>query len=1095
MDNSHTMEGESVSSELTQRIAQSAAPVVVVSGPAASGKTTAVLDIYHRHLRPEGTSSCVILVPNASSAEHLRRQMLARSTSGAVAQPNVLTFSAFAGRVLARSGMTARRLSPMQRHLLLQRLVRELHSQGKLSTLSSVADAPGLVTALDRAIAELKRGAIDPEVLATTVTETQGKAADLLTVYQQYQQELLAADLYDVEGQMWLARESLASDPDSLQQVLGDTQVIAIDGFTDFTPTQLEILRLVSLHVQKLVITLPLHNDNRHRLWYWSRQTLDNIRQTFAHRMEVIGVSPQQTAPLADLLDRVFDLQAPACPLPSQIDLIATAGIEAEVSAVARRIKRLLLNGQPAGSIAVLTRNRPTYGPVIQRVFAQHEIPVSPPQTPLTELPIIRFVLDVALVGPNFLYTHVLRVIKNSYFRPQALGSFDRHTIAIAEMIIRQGNVLESRPSYQNAVQTFFQKATQTTGNEQEDSDEDRTLSLGPLPATSEQIQQAGQMLEALFQLAETAKTDLLKIADVLQVQQAACDQDDPIRIARDLRALEALANALRDVPDIPQSVPALREALTLANNPAPRTESLVDFCDVLDARPLRYQHVFLLGVNEGTFPSRQGESPLLSESLRQSWNAKGIHLDSRGDLAAREMLLFYLAASRADNRLTISYLTSNAGGQVQGESNFLTSLLEPAGGIKQARQEGRFEEIPLGSFLPSPEELTRKQDIITAAVCSSFGQIEAPGAIAWTRQHAIEQVHRSARGIYARCRRWATGTCDSFDGHVKDPSLLETLCKRYPERVIFSPSRLGTFGMCPWQYFARYVLKLSPLPQPQEQLEPSTRGEFVHNVLFDMMTALHNQCDGPINLHEVAAETLLEQLDLAVTRESQKIAWKAPYPALWEIQRNQLHSELKRYIFELKKNLLDGQQAAYFELSFGMDCSGEDCDAHSIPQAVVYETPSGNVQLRGRIDRVDLIGDDGDAQLYIVDYKTGQLPSDKDILEGRNLQLPLYIEAAQKVLSNQATGGMFQRISSSSGKKQFVFSQDKHSKGIAQIGGYDEAIKEVRQVVGKFISNLRQGRFDLLPTHKCPSYCPYRQICHFSPARAEVKHSREAAQ
>ena len=34
----------------------------------------------------------------------------------------------------------------------------------------------------------------------------------------------------------------------------------------------------------------------------------------------------------------------------------------------------------------------------------------------------------------------------------------------------------------------------------------------------------------------------------------------------------------------------------------------------------------------------------------------------------------------------------------------------------------------------------------------------------------------------------------------------------------------------------------------------------------------------------------------------------------------------------------------------------------------------------------------------------------------------------------------------------------------------------------------LELGRFDLAPTHDCPSYCPFRQICHYSPVRAELK-------
>jgi len=41
---------------------------------------------------------------------------------------------------------------------------------------------------------------------------------------------------------------------------------------------------------------------------------------------------------------------------------------------------------------------------------------------------------------------------------------------------------------------------------------------------------------------------------------------------------------------------------------------------------------------------------------------------------------------------------------------------------------------------------------------------------------------------------------------------------------------------------------------------------------------------------------------------------------------------------------------------------------------------------------------------------------------------------------------------------------------------------------VGEFLTAMREGRFDLLPTDDCPGYCPFRQVCQFSPARNELK-------
>ena len=61
-----------------------------------------------------------------------------------------------------------------------------------------------------------------------------------------------------------------------------------------------------------------------------------------------------------------------------------------------------------------------------------------------------------------------------------------------------------------------------------------------------------------------------------------------------------------------------------------------------------------------------------------------------------------------------------------------------------------------------------------------------------------------------------------------------------------------------------------------------------------------------------------------------------------------------------------------------------------------------------------------------------------------------------------------------------------------AEVDEYDELLKQVLARVGEFLQAMREGRFDMMPTHDCPGFCPFRQICHFSPARDEVKRPPE---
>ena len=201
---------------LVQRILGASARTVVLLGPAGAGKTRAVLTT-HRHFATPNGGRCLLLAPNIQSVVRLRGNLLAESPSAVVVAPQVLTFAALAGRILAAVGDPTRMLSAFSRRLLLRRIADELRAAGKLPGLSGVSETPGLVVALDRAIAELKRAAVEPEALAAAVGAADNKTADLLEIYKRYQHRLQETGTYDVEGRMWQARDRLVELSDDGQ--------------------------------------------------------------------------------------------------------------------------------------------------------------------------------------------------------------------------------------------------------------------------------------------------------------------------------------------------------------------------------------------------------------------------------------------------------------------------------------------------------------------------------------------------------------------------------------------------------------------------------------------------------------------------------------------------------------------------------------------------------------------------------------------------------------------------------------------------------------------------------------------------------------
>ncbi len=1078
--------------DLLERIRSSEKRVVVLTGPAACGKTAAAIDLADAYRPADGAPQCLLLAPNSPTVAQLARRLLAGHAQAAVFAPQVITFASLADKLLADcppadGPARGRMLSPFARRITLRQIIDELTAAGRLPAFVAVADTPGLVTAVDSAIAELKRAAIEPDALARVAKA--GPTADLLPVYRQYQAHLQQANGYDVEGQMWLARDALAAAiaAGRTPATLADIRAIAVDGFTDFTPTQLEMLRLIGGIVEKLVITLPIGDDGRDRLWRWTKLTLTSVRNAFDDDVDVLALSPPARSGAGMLWPSAFDYDAPKAPCPPQVQLLSAAGKQQEVAAVARRVKRLLLDGAQPGRIAVLARTMSEYRPTIDRAFAACDIPIAADSCPVTDVPAVRFALSAARLGPQFDATDVLAVIANSYFRPQAIGDFDDRSVAAAQLLIRQGGVLTGRQAYAHAAERLIRRLPSAPAAQDEAlADDDGPIAPGELLRHADTITQAADMLAALF---DVVSGDLPSVIAALQLPQAACDQDDPVRIARDLRGLAAVESALAELPAAPP--PAhLYEAMSAVTCRPGRTESLVDVLSVLDARALRYDHVFLLGLSEGQFPRSFTDGPLLGERHRKRWADQGVHLNARDDLTAREMLLFYLAASRTDDTLTLTVLSSDAAGKPSAPSPFLTALLAPADGLDAAVTE----RIPLGQYVGLGEQLSSPGETMSAAFAGLFARdgSPTPGAVSWAIAEANDAMTLATRGVFAEASRWRPGQAGPFDGRITDPALTATLADQYPEHVVFSASRLECFARCPWLYFAKYVLHLPEPDPPAARLDAARRGSLCHDALFGLMTNLVNAHGRPVRLNEIDADQLTAATDDALAQAARRdeARWPTAYPTLRQVQLDRLAEHLRRYMLAQRSQADQfGAECLHFELAFGLPVAGDDLtDPASQGEPITLDCPAGPIRLRGKIDRVDAVAAGEHVGLLVVDYKTGALPSAKDIPAGLRVQIPLYAAVAAKLLGRSALGGAYHHVGPA--EKSLLFAAYKVSRSgtAAANDKYADHTAEAIRHVGEYVTAMSTGRFDMPTEVDCPSWCAFGQICQHSKPRAMIR-------
>ncbi len=383
--------------------------------------------------------------------------------------------------------------------------------------------------------------------------------------------------------------------------------------------------------------------------------------------------------------------------------------------------------------------------------------------------------------------------------------------------------------------------------------------------------------------------------------------------------------------------------------------------------RPKAPKATFIIGANEGVFPSASAGNGLFSDSELLNLKNDGINLPFYDiDTAIDEQYLAYCAVCSPSEKLFVSYPAFSISGEEKQPSIIVDE-------IKKI-----FKNVNVQTY-----------------DCNKISCVN----------DALKVYAKYEVGTNEIKRYFEQNQNDKFDNLIKatknklDCISPETAKKLYGEKIYTSASKIETYNKCSFYYFCKYGLHANVIKQAK--VDNLSRGSLVHYVLEKM-------------LNKFDVKEFFELTDKEISDFVKTFALE-----FWgENTGNINQTSVEKYRFtkliemveELVKRVFDELKQSEFnvvktELAIG----GKEPDIN----ALEVDFKDGKIILTGFIDRVDKANKNGKEILRIIDYKTGSKKLNfADLIYGQNLQMPLYMKAVlengKERFGDCLPGGMF---------------------------------------------------------------------------------------
>ena len=961
-------------------------PLHFIFGASGAGKSHYIYQKIIQESMEHPERQYLVLVPEQFTMQTQKELVMMHPKKG-ILNIDVLSFERLAYRVLEETGEScAQVLEETGKSLVLRKVSQE--KKKELKILGEKMKKQGYISQMKSMVSELKQYEVTKEDMdlmldyAKNKPELYYKLKDISVLYRGFFDYLegnfiTQEEVLEVLGRMAGKSGKLAGS------------VMVLDGYTGFTPIQLQLLERILPLCETMYVTVtmddrldPYRPGSPHHLFHLSRETVSKLCKlagAAGSQIEETWVKENgrfsANKPMAFLERNLFRFRKEVYTEEQQaVHIRESRNPAREMEETALMIRRLMREeGYRCRDFAVITGDMETYADHAARAFDKFDIPCfidrkkSVFMNPFVEF--LRSAVDMLL--ENYSYESVFRLLRCGLL-DLPCRDMDRLENYVLGMGIR---------GFRKWQEEWVLHYRGEKPEEVPEIDRIRQQLMDTLAPFTEQMKtRKGTVRERVLAFYEFITACVIQekldrrgkefVKENAMDRAKEYEQIYPMVMDLFDKMTEVLGEEKVSLREFKELLEAGLSEVKIGIIPPSSDQVLVGDMERTRLKDIRV--LFFVGVNDGKIPREDAAGKILSDLNREDLKASSVALAPtyRENLYTQRFYL-YLNMTKPSDKLYLSYSRADDGGEPMTQSFLI----------------GAVRKLFPALVLERPFE---------DAVWDVENPKSALAYLAWGFKEILERepslLWKELFSWYQKQDAWKQTMENMVEGAFRiNP---EDEIGRSVARALYgitlenSATRLELFAQCACAHFMAYGLELKE--RARYEFSPMDMGNVLHSGLESFAKKMHQRGLSWTALDEVQMDEMAEDCVEEVVSYYGNTVLKSS--ARNEYMVSRVKRMMKRTIWALTKQMEQGAfTPSRFEVSFAM--------ADSLESINIALSKEEKMKLLGRIDRVDTCEEEDKVLVKVIDYKSGNTSFDLLALyHGLQLQLVLYMNAAMEL-------------------------------------------------------------------------------------------------